>query len=156
MKIANNLDKYAVVIEQYLHSILDISDQKHWQTLLTLGASIQTYIQLFQFLKWSKVHFFNNVIANISGQSLFQVFKRRTNTKPSCPENKYEVCGGKKATKKPSYHNKQKFIDNSKDKLTAISNLIVTVPLYHSSRFIFLWENSTLHPFHENTIVSYF
>ena len=71
MKIANNLDKYAVVIEQYLHSILDISDQKHWQTLLTLGASIQTYIQLFQFLKWSKVHFFNNVIANIFGQSLF-------------------------------------------------------------------------------------
>ena len=71
MKIANNPVKYAVVIEQYLHSILDISDQKHWQTLLKLGASIQTYIQLFQFLKWSKVHFFNDVIANISGQSLF-------------------------------------------------------------------------------------
>ena len=58
MKIANNPVKYAVVIEQYLHSILDISDQKHWQTLLTLGASLQTYIPLFQFLKWSKVHFF--------------------------------------------------------------------------------------------------
>ena len=42
MKIANNPVKYAVVIEQYLHSILDISDQKHWQTLLTLGASLQT------------------------------------------------------------------------------------------------------------------
>ena len=71
MKIANNPVKYAVEVEQYLHSILDISDQKHWQTLLTLGASLRTYIPLFQFLKWSKVHFFNNIIANFSWQSLF-------------------------------------------------------------------------------------
>lgn len=117
MKIANNPVKYAVVFEQYLHSILDTSDQKHWQTLLTLGASLQTYIPLFQFLKWSKVHFFNNIIANFSRQSLFYVLKRRTNTKPSCPENKYEVCGGKKATKKLSYPNKQKFINNSRTNL---------------------------------------
>lgn len=68
MKITNNPVKYAVVIEQYLHSILDISDQKHWHTLLTLGASLQTYIPLFQFLKWSKVHFFINIIANFSWQ----------------------------------------------------------------------------------------
>ena len=75
MKIANNPVKYAVVIEQYLHSILDISDQKHWQTLLTLGASLQTYIPLFQFLKWSKVHFFNNIIANFPGKACFKFSK---------------------------------------------------------------------------------
>ncbi|CAH3146679.1 unnamed protein product [Pocillopora meandrina] len=29
----------------------------------------------------------------VSCVAIYTIFKRRTNTKPSCPENKYEVCG---------------------------------------------------------------